>query len=408
MSEPEEFTEAPEEVTRYFDAKKSQPSYDWRDVAPYEHATQFTVAKSAGYDVLDDIRAAVSEARRTYQDFGTFADGLEPLLRRKGWWGQQKHPETGEIVKLGSLHRLRTIYWANMSTARAAGEWERTWRTRRALPFLIYELSTAETKRLLHQGWVGTILPVGHAWWRTHYPPNGWLCQCRVRQISKFEAQRRGYDPEAEAPAIETYKWTNKRTGEVVYVPKGIDAGWQGNPGLHRAENAQALLSGRIAQMTEAQQATAIEDLTGSRMFRAIQSNELGYDPARGGDQLQRELGRIAAPVATLPDEVGRLIGLAPDAPPIIQFSVADAAKQIGKGERAHFTPDLYGTVQRMLISGEVFQDTNGPATFIFRALIEDHPYVAVVQLTGTRRGAFLKSFRRTDGRDKAKWKRLR
>lgn len=408
MLGPDDFTAAPEEVTRYFDAKKSQPSYDWRDVAPYEHATTFTVAKSAGYDVLEDIRTAVSEARRSYQDFGTFVDGLEPLLRRKGWWGQQKHPETGELVKLGSLHRLRTIYWANMSTARAAGEWERTWRTRRALPFLIYEVSTAENKRLLHQGWVGTILPVGHPWWHTHYPPNGWLCQCRVRQISKFEAQRRGYDPEAEAPAIETYKWVNKRTGEVVFVPKGIDAGWQGNPGRHRAENVQALLSSKLGAMTEAQRAVAIKDITGSRMFRAIQRNELGYDPSRGGDQVQRELGRVAAPVAALPDDVVAIMGLADGASPVLQFSVADATKQIGKGERTHFTPDLYGAVQQMLISGEVFRDTNGPATFIFRALIEERPHIAVIQLTGTRRAAFLKSFRRTDGKDKAKWERLR
>lgn len=94
------FTEAPEEVTRYFDSKTSAPSWDWRDVAPHEHAISFTVAKSAGYDVLDDIRAALSEARRNNVDFGTFAEELEPLLRRKGWWGKARDPKTGKVVQL--------------------------------------------------------------------------------------------------------------------------------------------------------------------------------------------------------------------------------------------------------------------------------------------------------------------
>lgn len=206
MSESDQlFTEAPPEVTRYFDAKRSKPGVDWRDVAPYEHAVSFTVARTAGYDVIDDIRAAASDAIRNYGDFGKFVDDLEPVLRRKGWWGRKVDAATGEAVQLGSLHRLRTIYWANKSTARAAGEWERIQRTKRALPFLAYGQSRAENKRPLHLTWVGTMLLADDPWWATHYPPNGWLCQCRAEQISRREAMRRGYDPDAPAPTIETY-----------------------------------------------------------------------------------------------------------------------------------------------------------------------------------------------------------
>ncbi len=62
MDAPDLFKTAPREVTRYFDGKANVPSFDWRDIAPAEHAFSFTVAKSAGYDILDDIRAAVADA----------------------------------------------------------------------------------------------------------------------------------------------------------------------------------------------------------------------------------------------------------------------------------------------------------------------------------------------------------
>ncbi|WP_299147357.1 hypothetical protein [uncultured Tateyamaria sp.] len=76
------FTQAPEEVTGYFDAKGQRPSLDWTDFAPHDHAVAFTVAQSAGYDVLDDIRSAVSDAVTNYKSYGDFVDDLEPILRR--------------------------------------------------------------------------------------------------------------------------------------------------------------------------------------------------------------------------------------------------------------------------------------------------------------------------------------
>ncbi|MDO5631127.1 MAG: phage minor head protein [Paracoccus sp. (in: a-proteobacteria)] len=389
-SDDNPFTEAPEEVTRYFDSKRRRPSYDWRDVAPYEHATDFTVAKTTGYDVLEDIRKAVSDARRNYKDFGEFADELEPILRKKGWWGFQKHPETGEVVRLGALHRLRTIYWANMSTARAAGEWERTQRTKRALPFLIYELSSAENKRPLHVSWVGTILPVDHVWWTTHYPPNGWLCKCRVRQITRREALRNNYDPDAPAPAVETYRWTNARTGEVVEVPKGIDPGWQGNPGLRRVENAQKLLAGRLAEMSDAQRSAAVADLTSGRKFRAIADGDFPYRGPGDHSPENRALGHVAEPVASLPDDLARLMQT--DAP-VVEFSVADAHHQRveKRDERSYLSAPDYGVVQKMLLQGRMARSIGHDRTFGFSVEHEGTMWWAATVRTADGKRVFLR-----------------
>lgn len=398
------FTEAPEEVTRYFDSKGLRPSEDWRDFAAYEHAVDFTVARSAGYDILADVKAAISDPRRNYLDYGTFAENLEPLLRKRGWWGKARDPKTGKMVQLGSLHRLRTIYWANMSTAFAAGEWERTWRTRRVLPFLAYEQSGAEHKRPLHLTWVGTILPVEHSWWRTHYPPNGWLCQCRVRQISRAEARRAGYDPETPAPDDGAYRWKNKRTGEVLRVPRGIDPGWQGNPGIARERNVQQLLAGKLGEMSNAARGAAVEDLAKSRLMRSIQGGEFGFD---NGDPATAAIGRISAPIAALPDEVAALMETRLRT---VNLSVSDAAKQIGKSERRHFTPDTYRLVQHLIAHGEMFSDSTRSGGFNFAATIAGDRWTIALKRTDDGRFIFLKNLRRAKGRDLKgeRWTRLR
>lgn len=272
MADP--FATAPEEVTRYFREKRSSPSFDWRDVAPQEHAFSWTVAKSMEHDILDDIRAAVDDAivnRTTYQDF---AARLTPILQEKGWWGRgiQTDPRDGQprIVQLGSPRRLRTIYWANTRTAHAAGEWERTDRNKRFLPYLLYTLSRAERRRPEHEGWVGIVLPVDDPWWDTHYPPNGWGCQCGVRQISEREARRLGWTDGMEGPQIIMRPWKNRRSGETVMVPLGIDPGWATNPGKARAANAAEFLHGKISGLSENRRRIAIADVVASPALKAL------------------------------------------------------------------------------------------------------------------------------------------
>lgn len=276
------FKTAPAEVVRYFRAKRSIPTFDWRDVAPQEHAFSWTVAKSAGYDILDDIRAATDDAIVTRVPYDEFARKLTPILQQKGWWGKQRafDPQDGveKLVQLGSPRRLRTIYWANVRSAYAAGEWERTQRNKRFLPFLVYTLSVAVHRREEHESWVGTVLPVDHEWWHTHYPPNGWGCQCGVRQISAGEARRLGYTDGMPAPEIVMRKWTNKRTGEVVWVPEGIDPGWQTNPGVSRGRNLSELLHGKVEEMPDYRRAVAIEDIVGSPILKALAERRMPTD----------------------------------------------------------------------------------------------------------------------------------
>lgn len=271
---PELFKTAPAEVQRYFQAKRSLPTFDWRDIAPEEHAFSWTVAKSAGFDVLDDIREAVNDAIVNRVPLEEFRDRLTPILQAKGWWGRKIAVDPQDdrpiISQLGSPRRLKTIYWANMRTAHGAGEWDRTQRNKAFLPFLVYTLSVAERRRVEHQGWVGIVLPVDHPFWNTHYPPNGWGCKCGVRQISRGEAVRLGWKEGQTDPLVIYQPWHNKRTGETIQVPAGIDPGWATNPGKTRGRNVARFLYEQVEAMPAYRQEVAIADIVGSPILNAM------------------------------------------------------------------------------------------------------------------------------------------
>lgn len=170
----------PKEAAAYFRRKGWKVGFDFRDVWREEHAHAFTVAKAMEEDVLRTLREAVDRALADGRTFAAFKKELTPELQRLGWWGRKKlrDPVTGKRIpaELGSPRRLRTIYQSNLRTARAAGQWDRAQRTKRALPYLLYVRTTSERPREEHLGWVGLILPVDDRFWKTHLPPNGWGC----------------------------------------------------------------------------------------------------------------------------------------------------------------------------------------------------------------------------------------
>ena len=237
MPQPEILDVAPAEAVEHFRAKGFHVGFDWRDTDAEQHLASFTVAKAARLDVLEAIRTEVDGAIAGGVDFETFRDELEPRLKRLGWWGRERmrDPLTGEIrgVQLGSPHRLRTIFDTNLRMAYARGRWQRIERTAAARPWLRYVAVLDARTRPEHLAWHGTLLPWDHEFWRTHYPPNGWRCRCTVEQFSHGDLEEFGFVP-SSAPLQgwdATRPWVNRRTGETLQVPAGIDPGFGHNVG---------------------------------------------------------------------------------------------------------------------------------------------------------------------------------
>lgn len=382
----------PAEAVEYFRRKGYQISFDWEEVYAEEHARVFTVAKAARLDLLEDIRAAVDEAIAEGTTLRDFRRRLEPTLQKKGWWGRQRvvDPETGEEreVQLGSPRRLEVIYDTNLRSSYAAGRWERIQRTKATRPYLRMVAILDSATRPRHRTWHGTVLPVDHPWWRTHYPPNGWGCRCSTQQLSGRDLERFGYTVADGPPDTGlTRAWTNPRTGEVRQVPIGIDPGFDYNPGIAGLAHARRILAEKLeaaaAGQTEVARA-AVRDLVDSEDFARF---------------LTRPDGDY--PVMVVPDAVRAAIGAKRH---VALLSAESATKNV----KRH--PDLSISDYRVLpLTGErpqlVIQDGARSVVFVTRG---ERLVWTVVKATVSGEGLWVTSVRRTNAADVAALRKRR
>ena len=257
MSAPEiRFNSLPDRAALGFlQNKKLLPGFSHYDVWMQEHAVAFTVAKMMDADMLADVRQMLADAIEQGTTFNDFKKQLKPYLMAKGWWGEQimtdPEDDTAKLVQLGSTRRLRTIFHTNLATAHAAGQWARIQQNKRALPYLKYIPSYANSPRDGHKRYYNLILPVEHELWAQIMPPNGYGCLCGVRQLTRRQAMReRGEDiaryPDRftdeqkadheagilnDKPDVPYIDFTNPRTGEVVRVPADITPTFAHNHG---------------------------------------------------------------------------------------------------------------------------------------------------------------------------------
>lgn len=349
----------PPEAVAYLDGKGFKKSFHWQDTWGEEHAHAFTVAKAMEMDVLQALREETDRAVKEGVPFEQYAKQLAPRLQALGWWGKKEmvDPATGEVInaQLGSPRRLQTIYWANTRTAYAAGQWERAQRTKGALPFFIYELGPSRVHRDAHVAIEGTVLPIDDVFWDTHYPPNGWGCKCRVRAITRFEAEQVGISP---APEIQWRNFRNKRTGEVTRVPTDIDPGWHTNPGKARARTLLHSMADRIELAEPATAKRIVADLWESRTPEAYAG--------------LRE--RVQLPVAIAPQAIAKLHGVGP----IVVVSSETLAVKAGK--HRFVEPASFAHVQELLDSGELIERPDG--SHAYWKQIDGNWWVAALRLS--------------------------
>ncbi len=202
------------EAIDFFREKVNLPTWQWDDLWKDMHAKGFMVAGAARNDILADFRGAVDKAISDGATLEDFRKDFDDIVGRYGW-----------SYRGGRNWRSEVIFATNITTAYAAGRYRQmtdpdvlSYR-----PNWQYRHGDSRVPRPLHLSWDGLVLAWDDPWWKTHYPPNGWGCSCRVFALSDRDLAKQGKEGPDDAPASPV----DPRTGE----PVGIDKGWGYNVG---------------------------------------------------------------------------------------------------------------------------------------------------------------------------------
>lgn len=228
------------EQVDFFRRKHNLPSGRWDDIQRSAHDRAFIVAGAQKADLLQDLKDAVDRAIADGTTLERFREDFDEIVERHGW-----HGWTGEDTDAGRAWRTRTIYMTNLATSYAAGRLKqlRDPDLRRLRPYWMYKHSDSVLHpRPLHVSWNRLTLPADHEWFRQHYPPNGWGCQCRVIAVSRAQAERLGARIVEEAPD----DGEDPKTG----LPAGIDKGFDYMPGDRADRSLADLVREKLVRLT--------------------------------------------------------------------------------------------------------------------------------------------------------------
>lgn len=235
------FTLSPKKAIEFFQGKNNEEQKEWwRGIWQDQHEKAFTVARSAGHDILKDIRAEVQKAIENGTTLREFQKNLKPTLKKKGWWGKVPDPDNPEKeIQLGSPRRLETIFNVNLRTAYQTGRYQAMQDNSENRPYWQYIAVDDDRTRAEHKQLNGKVFRYDDPFWDTFYPPNGWGCRCTVRALSQHDVDRLGLTVEssvgkllpgkAELPdgtTVEGKVFRPKRGSEV-----SPDIGWAYAPG---------------------------------------------------------------------------------------------------------------------------------------------------------------------------------
>jgi hypothetical protein len=237
-------------------------------------------------------------------------------------------------------------------------------------------------------------------------PINAYGCKCHVRQVSEVEKidlektgvpdpiaspeinpetglptgrlERRMTPVKTEAPQIKYRDWLNKRTGETIQVPEGIDPGFDSNPGKTRLKNVSQFLAGKLESADISIAHAAIRDIVSSPVFADFYEN-----PIKG----------FELPILRMHDAAAKAIGA--------KQTVAVLSEETLAKNKVHH-PDLsledYREIPEL---GEhpdmIVQDGENTVVLVRRG---EKIYWGAVKATQSRESSFLTSFRLTHPND--------
>lgn len=221
-----------EQQLAFFRRKLNMPTTHWTDIYNSEHDWAFMVAGVTRDTMLADFRTSIEKVIADGGTIEQFRKDFDRIVAENGW-----------DYNGGREWRSRIIYETNLFSSYGGGRYDQLQSQKEALPYWRYKHSdVSENPRHEHQAWDNLILSADDPWWKTHYAPNGWGCNCYTEGVSEEELKALGKSGPDKAPEV---KMVKREIGKlhpdgprIVEVPEGIDPGFEHAPGRSRLDSA--------------------------------------------------------------------------------------------------------------------------------------------------------------------------
>lgn len=225
----------PRDAVAYLESKGIRPSRHWYDIWQEAQAKAVTVSGMTRLDLLEDVKKGLVDAVKNGKTGKMFIDDLAPILRAKGWTGKRQsiNPKTGEVTEKGPdlPARLSLIFFQNVQSAYMYGRYRAMLANAEERPWWMYIAVLDSRTRPHHRALHRKVFRYDDPFWKTHYPPNGFYCRCRVRALSDAQLEREGLTPESgEGRMVSRDAVVNPRAPESQQVVREV-WGWQERPG---------------------------------------------------------------------------------------------------------------------------------------------------------------------------------
>jgi uncharacterized protein with gpF-like domain len=163
-------------------------TWDYDDLSTKMHSKAFTVAKSTGANILQDIYEEIQKAKAKGTSVDDFINNLKPRLQEKGWWGTKT--VEGKKVQLGTPSRLALILDTNIKTSHAQGRYESMMAISKYRPWWVYEQIHRPNARESHKQFDKKIFHYTNPIIKKIFPPRGFGCDCTMRAVDDKEKDR--------------------------------------------------------------------------------------------------------------------------------------------------------------------------------------------------------------------------
>jgi SPP1 gp7 family putative phage head morphogenesis protein len=187
-----------------------------------QHQIAFTIAGMQSAELLTDVHQKILTSMNDGVSLNDFKKSFADSMKDYGWLSDGK--------KINS--RADLIYRNNILGAYGAGRWNQYERVAEERPYLEYVTAGDSRVRPNHAILAGTVKPLNDSFWQFCMPPNGHRCRCSTISYSETQMTRLGKSVSTKDVEMQTIK--DPKTGDKITQPKGVDYGFNNNPGVLR------------------------------------------------------------------------------------------------------------------------------------------------------------------------------